>query len=267
MLNGQLIDREQAHIAPDDRGFRYGDGLFETIRIKNGTPYQWDFHMARLTAGLKAIRIQQPAESLKSLCDTLLAANGVIDGLLRIQITRGIGGRGYLPDRNTTPTMVIETLPLPTPPAEPVSLWLSSYEKTSSKALPIEHKLAHGLGSTLARMEAEDHGCFDALQLNAKGEICETSSGNIFWLKDGIWHTPALSCGVLNGSTRAAVLRLLDDNAQECAATLNALHTADAVFICNTAWGIIAVNSLLPLDLSWQSSLHVRDIQTRFSRD
>ncbi len=265
--NGRLIAKENAAVSLADRGFRYGDSLFETIRLENGYPYQWDFHMARLAGGLAAIRIDFAIESLKSLSDELIYANALSDGLLRIQISRGEGGRGYLPDADSKPTLVMETMKLPVPPAEAITLWQSTYEKISDKSLPVQHKLSQGLNSTLARMEAADNGCFDALMMNARGEICETSSANIFWCKNDVWYTPDLSCGVLAGSTRAALLRLLGDKAKETTATLAEITHADAVVICNVAWGVVAVNRILPLDLSWESELHAKKLNDLYYSD
>lgn len=251
IFNHRLVERSEAHIAPDDRGFRYGDGVFDTVRVAKGRPYQLDWHLARLQRGLDTVLIPFDTATLASHCTQLIAHNKLSEGLLRIQITRGAGGRGYLPDAKSSPTLLIETLALPVLPKEPVKLFLSSYEKISAKALPSQVKLTQGMSSTLARIEADAQNCFDALLLNAQGEICETSAGNIFWLKNNIWHTPALGCGVLDGSTRAILLQLLGDKAQEARAPLDALITAETVIICNVAYGVLAVSQLLPNGVSW----------------
>ncbi len=240
-LNGQLIDVENATISVQDRGFRFGDGIFETIGVNNGVPYQFEWHLQRLIGGLAALKISFDTTVLPPYCREILHKNAVRGGFLRLQITRGNGSKGYLPTGNT-PTMLIETMN-PASFEAPVTLWESSYTKPSSQSMPLQYKLCQGVNSTLARMEAIEHGCFDALLLNDKGEVCETSSGNVFWAKGGNIFTPSLACGILEGSTRAALLRLLPD-IREIEASADILHQSDEVCITNVAWKALPVASL-----------------------
>jgi branched-subunit amino acid aminotransferase/4-amino-4-deoxychorismate lyase len=255
IFNGKLLDERDVHISPRDRGFRYGDGVFDTLLVHGGRLYQWQFHLNRLVCGLAAVRIEFDVSILSSMCHELLVANNCEVGLLRIQITRGIGGRGYLPEARNFPTLLIETLEIPSSPAAPISLWQSDYCKVSPAALPVKFKICQGLNSTLARMEAEDNGCFDALLLNDAGQICETSSANVFWLKDDVLYTPMLGCGVLDGSVRSAVIRLSPYKICEIATNLNDFAGADAVFITNVAHKILAVNHLKPLGKNFHSEV------------
>lgn len=251
IINGRLTPATEAAISIQDRGFKYGDGVFETIAIHAGVPYQYDWHMQRLARGLAAIRIPFAVETLREQCRQLLAHNHATQAILRIQITRGNGGRGYLPDANTTPNVVITTIPAPILLCKPVTLWQSHYAKVSPAALPVQYKLCQGLNSTLARLEAEENQCTDALMLNDKRQLCETSSANIFWIKGGHLYTPELSCGALEGSTRAALLRLAP--VRETIADLDTLLEADAVFVTNSVWKTLAVNQLLPVNARWDS--------------
>ena len=267
IINSKLIDEEQGMISVRDRGFRYGDGVFETMAVYKGVAYQLNWHLARLSASLKAVRIDFDVTSILDPCRALLLQNNVEEGLLRITISRGLGGRGYSPDRNTPPTYVIETLPMPPRWRKPVFLWKSQYERISPTALPIRYKLSQGLNSTLARIEAEDHECLDALQLNGKGEICETSSANIFWLKDDILYTPALDCGVLEGATRATILRISPYPVKEVMALLSELAEAKAVCICNSVWGILPVTLLKPNGYYWESGKLAKQLQDLLTMD
>jgi branched-chain amino acid aminotransferase len=259
--NGQFLSAEMPCIHPSDRGFRYGDGVFETVRLKGGKPYQWLFHLERLEAGLKALRITLNTDLLKPTCIELIRRNHAGDGLLRIAVSRGPGGRGYLPGRESEPTLVIETLTAPPRPAAPLTLWLSAYEKISPNALPVQVKLAQGLNSTLARLEAEAKGCDDALLLNAAGEICEMSGANIMWLARGKLFTPALACGVLNGSTRSALIRLSPWPVHEGAYTLDDLKDAEAVIACNVALGAVPIAVLAPQGFTWNSVALAQQLQ------
>lgn len=264
MLNHRLLPRENALVPVGDRGFRYGDGVFDALTVHDGVPYRFDWHVERLARGLAAIRLSCDLAFLHGECRELLRKNDVRHGLLRIQITRGGGGRGYLPG-NAAPTAVIETLPLPETPEAPVSLWLSSWQKPAADALPVNFKLCQGLNSTLARLEAADHGCFDSLQLNAAGQLAETSSANLFWIRNGELFTPALSCGILEGSTRDALMRLVQ--VTETEAMPEALAEAETVFITNAALKILPVAKLLPANLSWNSAPAAAALNQKLAAD
>lgn len=240
-----------------DRGFRFGDGAFETIAVYQGVAYQWELHMKRLQAGLHALDIPAETRSLDIAAQKLLSKNGLTDATLRICISRGSGSEGYLPSGPTYPTVLIEALPRNTPPSDAARLWLSEHEKPSPKALPVRFKLAQGLNSTLARMEASKHGCLDGLQLNAHSEICETSSANIFWLKGGTLFTPALECGLLEGTTRAALIRLSPYAIEEGRFPLDALENADAVLLTNTLWQVMPIRELKPTGWQWEKSSQI----------
>lgn len=253
IFNRLLLKENEIRISPQDRGFRYGDGVFDTMIVRNKKLYQFDWHLNRLARALHSTKIRFDAEELAGLCQKLLNANDFANGLLRIQVTRGIGGRGYLPEKDSAPTLLIETISSPEISKNPVSLWQSSYRKISQAALPVRFKLCQGLNSTLARLEAAENNCFDALMLDENNHISETSSANIFWFAGGELYTPALSCGALEGSMRAAVMRLSPYKIHEVAANIKSLQNAEAVFITNVAWKALAVSSLEPVGTGWES--------------
>ena len=267
IFNGELIEENCARISPQDRGFRYGDGIFETLRVHNGAPYQFAWHMRRLAQGLAAIRIMYDVQALAGYCRVLLEKNNITNGLIRIHISRGVGGRGYLPDSHMTPTLLIETMPEPEKPAKPIVIWHSSYQKISLASLPTNSKISQGLNSTLARMEAADNQCFDALLLNEKNELCETSSANIFWVRNNEIYTPSLECGALEGSIRAAVIRLSPYKIYEVKAAIEELKEADEVFITNAAWKILSVSELRPSGKKWQNTLITAELLSRLNKD
>lgn len=255
-LNAQLVPPEKAQVSVLDRGFRYGDGLFETIALHGGVPYQFGFHMKRLQAGLDALKIDFSTRALRGDCHALIKANRAQDGTLRIQVTRGIGSRGYLPDpshKQAGPLCIIETIARQSLPQEPVRIFHSSYRKLSPSSLPVQYKLCQGLNSTLARMEAIDQQCFDGVMTNDAGELCETSSANLFWIKGDTLYTPALGCGVLDGSTRHAILRLWPGDTREVAAPIDTLADADEIFITNALWQVLPVAELLPQGYRWDA--------------
>lgn len=222
--------------------------------------------MARLSTGLAAISLDFDTKSLHEECAELMKKNQFSDGLLRIQITRGTSGSGYLPAKASA-TSVIETLPLTTKPTEPISLFLSTYQRIPATCLPVSAKLAQGMNSTLARMEAHEHGYFEALQLNTQGIIAECSSANIFWRKNNTLYTPALDCGVLDGAMRATILSLYPQKIHETHADLDTLASADAVCITNSSWLALPVKQLMPNNFTWESTEFSEEFNTLLVND
>lgn len=118
-----------------------------------------------------------------------------------------------------------------------------------------------GLPSTLARLQATEQGCFEALLLNEKDEIAETSSGNIFWYRDGAWHTPSLASGAVEGSIRHILCTSV--SIYEGDYTLQNLLNAEEVCITNAAWLVLPVKSLEPDGMMWYPSNATKALQER----
>jgi branched-subunit amino acid aminotransferase/4-amino-4-deoxychorismate lyase len=231
-VNGELLPEDAVCISPKDRGFRYGDGAFETIRIMRGTPYQWLFHQKRLAKSLADLRIDYDVRQLKPLAKMLLEKNQLDEGFLRIQITRGVGSQGYRPQK-TTACYVMETAPKLALDESVCQLFSSSYQRPPAAYLPGGGKFTHGITSTLALLEAADHACEDALMLSHKGNISETANANIFWLKNEILYTPALENDCLNGSIRHFLIKNAPYEVKQASQKPGALHKAEAIFSCN----------------------------------
>lgn len=246
--------REDAAVVPvKERGFRFGDGVFETIAVHRGAPYQWAWHMQRLQKGLAAIYINYNTHALLAICRELLRRNALAQGSLRIYISRGAGGWGYDPSDDCTPLLVVETIPARPEALQPLDLWLSTLAKPSPRSLPVQYKIAQGMHATLTLLEAHEHGCPQALILGEQGMICEASSANLFWLRGDLLYTPALATGALEGSTRAAILRLSPWPVTEVEAELGELESAEAVCLSNTGFPVTAVHTLRPQGWTWQS--------------
>ncbi len=267
IINNKILPAKYALISAQDRGFRFGDGVFETCLIASGKIYNWKAHKARLEAGLKAIKIDFNSKNLEKSCSDLIKKNKIQDGYLRIAISRGVGSIGYLPAKDIQPTIVIETLKPNPKPKSPIKLMVSSYTKTSLKSLPANYKLMNGLNSTLAKLEAVKNNCFDGIILNEKNQICETSSANIFWIKNDILHTPDLNCGCLAGTIREKILKLSPIKTKLVKAKLDDLINADEAFITNVAIGVLKIDQINKKKFSSKkyskvfSDLLIKDIQ------
>ncbi|MFZ4540363.1 MAG: aminotransferase class IV [Rickettsiales bacterium] len=243
-LNGTFLPSDQALLPVSDRGFRFGDGVFETIRVVNGRPYQFELHLLRLQAGLLALRIHTPEVDWVAVGRELIALNNANAGFLRLAISRGVGSRGYLPEDGIRPNWVMEYLPPSPLPQKPYILWVTGTMRPPLTALPGNHKLAIGIGSTLALLEALEQGCDEALMLSSDHCLCESASANLFWIKNDRVFTPALSTACVAGTTRAALMRLTD--VEEVVVTIDAIANAEAVFISNVRLGIWPVCGIEP---------------------
>lgn len=266
-LNGRLVRYEHAKIAVDDRGFRFGDGIFETIKLVDGVLYQWELHYQRLSAGLSALHINMPDIDFIKQINRLIKKNDHRDGFIRITISRGVGSQGYMPVTDIEPTTVIETVAPVVHDPQPATLWLSKYCKPSPQALPTTHKTAQGLNSTLALLEARKNTCDEALLLNANGDLCEAASGNLFWVKGQTIYTPSLETGCLSGTTRDVITRISPYPVKHVSAHLSELQKADATFITNCNWGVRPVVALKPNGFSWPVPSIITTLQDRYASD
>ncbi len=252
MLAGTLVRSDRAAIAIADRGFRFGDGVFETIRIEKGVPYQWDLHIDRLRNGLAAIEISLDVD-WEACVKRIIRKNSFKRGFLRIAVSRGVGSKGYLPYPKAMPaTWVLELLPDMAAPHAPARLWLSQWARIPKQCLPSNYKLAQGLNNTLALLEAQKHGCDEALQLTTDGHLCEAAGANVFWITGDTLYTPPLTSGCLNGTTRDAIIRLSPVAVRTDLLGLPALQEAQAVFLSNSRVGIWPVASLSPIERKYQ---------------
>jgi len=245
-LNGRFHPMDEAQIPAMDRGFLYGDGFFETIRIHDGRPFLWDWHMKRFTdaSELLGIPLPQITNSLLGTVRELVARNDAPESLVRIAVSRGIGQRGYGVTSNEQPTLLITQHPLPSRPSKPLSLVTTSARVAVGDPLA-KVKSANKLGSILAKREASDRGADDGLILNSDGHVIETSSANLFWVEDGALHTPPISGGALPGITRRLMFSLahaLGEEVREESTVPDRLPQAEAVFVTSATTGVVAVS-------------------------
>ena len=269
-LNGKIIAEESAVVSIFDRGFLYGDGLFETLRVVNGQPFRWAQHVERLQHGADFLKIKLPFAPavLRGFAAELIAKNQMPDSLLRLTLSRGVGVRGYSPKGAEQPTLVMTLHPAPGTPASGAARWSPSFSLsgdtlkrelqlgwkliTSSLRLPAgdpiaRFKTANKLAQILARAEADAAGADEALLLDTSGHIAETSGGNLFWIERGAVCTPPLAAGILPGVTRAVVLELcrqLDLPVSETNILPTQLRAADGVFVSLSTLGVVEVVAL-----------------------
>ena len=246
-LNDQFIPEAEAMISVFDRGFLYGDGLFESIRVAHSKPFRWSDHMERLVHGCKLLRLPlpKPVGDLLLIARRLMEINGMPDGILRITLSRGRGARGYSPRGANQPTLLLSLHPLPVV-TQPWKLITSSLRLSVGDPLACA-KTSNKLPQILARAEADDAGADDALLLDSNGHVAETSSGNLFWMQNEKLFTPALQSGIIPGITRKVVLDLAQTfqiPVEQIMAPKEVLHSAEGVFVTVSSCGIIEVSHL-----------------------
>lgn len=228
-----------------DRGFAYGDGLFETMRAHRGAVPWWDAHWTRLTAGAARLRMALPDPAqVAAEAGALLAGD---DAVLKLVVSRGEGGRGYAPPATATPTWVLSRHPLPAPaPTGGLDLrWCQTRLAVQPALAGIKH--CNRLEQILARAEwqhlpSPECDAHEGLMRSGDGDLVCATAANVFVLHATRWRTPLLDrCGVA-GVCRQWLLGVLD--VEQSQLQVDDVETADAVFLCNAVRGILPVARL-----------------------
>ena len=225
----------------DDRGAAYGDGLFETVLVRDGRPRLWDEHLARLARGCHALGIPMPAEHELAVP---LAEAGEGLTVLKLTLTRGSGGRGYRAPAAPEPRLRWQLMPFT--PAE--HRWREGVRVRHCRLrLGIQPALAglkhlNRLENVLARAEWEDDATAEGLLCDSDGRLIEATAMNLFWQRGGRLETPRLGrCGVA-GTLREALMERL--TVAEVDAGPEALLAAEAVWLANSVQGVWPVARL-----------------------
>lgn len=250
-LNGKFVPEAQAVVPVNDRGFLYGDGLFETMRIVNGRPFRMARHLERLMRGADFLKIKCPFTpiQLQRFAGQLIKKNQMSDAILRLTLTRGPGERGYTPQAGGWPTVVMTLHPAPQFNAKKPPKWsliTSSFRIPAADPLS-SFKTTSKLTHVMTRAEAAAKGADEALLINTNGEVAETAAGNLFWVNRDTICTTSMDCGILPGITRAIVLeicRTLGLPTNECVIKPGALKKCGGLFITQSAFGIVLVKML-----------------------
>jgi branched-chain amino acid aminotransferase len=240
-LNGRLVAAAEARIDPADRGLLLGDGLFETIRARSGEALHLPLHLARLRDGATVLDIALPWRDaeIEGAIALLLAAEALQDGALRVTLTRGPAARGLLPPAHASPTLLIAAAAIPPPRAARAIVATVTCRNERSPLARL--KTLNYLDGILARQEAAALGADEAILLNTRGLVAETTVGNLFLLCNGIALTPPIFDGALPGIARALLLRA--GLAAEASLPAGALETTGAAFI-SSSLGVRPVASI-----------------------
>ncbi|MFG3012856.1 aminotransferase class IV [Streptomyces cinerochromogenes] len=239
-LDGGLRDLESARVSVLDHGLTVGDGVFETVKAVDGTPFALTRHLDRLTRSARGLGLPDPDhDEVRRACTAVLESEPVPLGRLRITYTGGHGplgvGRG-----EQGPTLVVavgETARRPDSTAAITVPWTRNERgalagvKTTSYA-----------ENVVALARAHQHGASEALFGNTVGQLCEGTGSNVFVVLDGEIHTPPVTSGCLPGITRALVIEWT--GAKETDLPLDVLRRADEVFLTSTLRDVQALHQV-----------------------
>jgi len=269
-LNGRIVAGADARIDPLDRGFLYGDGLFETMRVVAGRAFLLDRHLERLAGSCRLMGFGREIDRAGIAKDVgrLVEANGAREGYLRITVSRGPYRGGLAELAAEEPTVLIQARPMDLSPLEaPPSLALARSPYRLDEQSPITgHKSLSYQLNVLALAEARRRGADEAFFLNTAGHLAECAVSNLFFVAGGAVRTPAVSCGLLPGVTRAVVIELCGEEGlpvEEGAWGEEELCRAEEAFCTNSLRGVMGVERILDYE---DAALRVGPVTRRLQR-
>jgi branched-chain amino acid aminotransferase len=250
-LDDKLVDEADAKISVFDHGLLYGDGVFEGIRVYDGRIFELKAHIRRLYESAKVIRldIQMSKSELIRAVEKTVEVNGVVDGYIRLVVTRGVGTLGLNPLVCKDGRLIIII-------ADNIQLYPEElYEKgikiisattvrNHPLAVPPQIKSLNYLNNILAKIEALDNDVPEAVMYNHEGYAAEATADNIFIVKNSCIYTPPIEAGALEGITRAVVIKLArKENLEVVEKNLTRfdLYVCDEFFLTGTAAEVIGI--------------------------
>lgn len=249
-IKGEFTEEHNARVSLSERAFRYGDGLFETVRVIGGVAIKIDEHVRRIhDSGVELGMLLDKNRSefvlhVSKVVSELVRQSGYSDARLKIILSRGEGDIGPRPPEIGGANIYAVIQPYsdasPSHARSGISAVLASFPRNQHSPL-VQHKTLNFLENVLALKEARDAAVDEALFCNIVGRICEGATSNIFIVKDGGLITPPLSEGLLLGITRAQVLDLAKASGisySEMSVTLDDLWSSDEAFLTNSMIGI-----------------------------
>ena len=250
LVNGNTVDEATAAIRIGDRGFLFGDAIFESMRASRGTVFRLGRHLDRLerSAALVEFAALPGRAILEAEVAEVLAANRLAEARLRLTITRGIGRPGDYVGVEGPPTRVLAATPFAGLEASivdsGVAVCISSRRAVPADCLDPAVKSTSRIVSVLARREAQRRGAFEAILLDHAGRITEGTASNLFIVEGGVLRTPSAEGGALPGVTRGAVIEVAAEaglTVIEAALPADLLTGAAEAFLTNSSWEVLPV--------------------------
>ena len=240
-LNDRWVPLLEARIPADDRGLSFSEGLFDTMRVRNGRVCLAAGHLARLKASCLFLGIATPTADLEAIAVEGARRHALPDASARMTVTAGAGGD--LAGPGDRPGSLIVQIRPAIGPGNGLKVQIVSHRQSATSIL-MRHKTLRYLERVMAVREAKAKGADEALFLNDRGEVAEGTTASVFWVKDGVVVTPSLEANILAGVTRAvaiAAARELGFKVEEVKAPARALEAADEVFLTSATRGVAHV--------------------------
>ncbi|MDP4553349.1 aminodeoxychorismate lyase [Alkalihalobacillus macyae] len=242
-INGNIIDEREAVISVYDHGYLYGIGVFETFRTYNGHPFLFDDHFNRLKASLEELQITLPYTKLRLLDEVkrTIQANDMVDAYVRLNISAGSGEIGLQTEPYHSPQIIIYVKPIGEPVRKEKRGVILSLRRNSPEGV-VRLKSHHYLNNILAKREVGNDSSIEGIFLSQEGVLAEGIVSNLFWIKEGVLYTPAISTGILNGITRQYILyaaQKLGIKVIEGSFEKEELFAADEAFVTNSIQEIV----------------------------
>ena len=249
-IDGEIFDEKHASVPVWDRGFLYGDSVYEVTRTFGGKAFALDEHLERLEKSAAGIGMQLPPRSdIRRAVDDTLRAGANPESYIRVIVTRGAGDIGLDPALADKIRLLVIVRPTTGPDpklvASGVDVAIVDVCRNSPRAIDPSVKSGNYLNNVLALGEAKRRfGAYEALMCDGHGRLAECSTSNIFLVKAGLVRTPALEIGILHGITRQKVLELAKKNGiafEEAALAPDDLRRADEAFLTSSVRGVLPV--------------------------
>lgn len=249
-VNGRYVPHGEAAVHIEDRGYQFADGVYEVVPILHGRMIDEDPHLDRLDYSLRELRIGWPVSraSLKLILREMLRRNGLTDGLLYLQVTRGVAPRDHKFPKSARPALVVTTKRLK--PAAPgmVENGVRVISVPDIRWTRCDIKSVSLLPNILAKQQAVEAGAFEAWQVDEDGFVTEGTSTNAWIVTgDGVIVTRKATHDILNGITRQAVLRLTNGagvSFEERAFTLDEAKAANEAFLTSSSGHVLPITRI-----------------------
>ncbi|HEY3286407.1 MAG TPA: aminotransferase class IV [Gemmatimonadaceae bacterium] len=250
-LNGQYLPREQALIPVEDRGFIFGDGIYEGVRSVGGKMFEWAAHAERMDNGLKGLRInfnRAQIDALEAVCERVVQENDLVDGeaFLYLQVSRGAAPRThFFPPATVPPTVFVSASKLVVP-RKMRDDGCSAVTFPDMRWKRRDWKTVNLLGNVLARQAASEAGAYEAI-LHEDGIVTEGAATNVFAVIDGVLTTHPLTERILPGITRKVIMELVAEHrmsVKEQPIPFAKLAGADEIFVCGSTTDVTPVVTL-----------------------
>ena len=263
-LNGQFLPPDQAKVSVFDRGFIFGDGVYEVIPVFGGRLFRLAHHLSRLETSLAAIRLRNPhnTEEWSAIFTRLMAENGSGDQSIYLQVTRGVAPRDHAFPPNITPTVFAYAQPVKFAPGPHLTQGVAVITTADIRWMRCDIKAIALLANALLRQQAIEQGAVEAI-LVREGLLTEGAASNIFIVKDHRLITPPKGPYILPGITRDLVVEIAHKNKIACAeqaVSIEALRSADEIWLTSSLKEVLPITRLdgRPVGTGKPGPLHAR---------